>query len=112
MSRRWKVRPVWALGVGVLAVLAAGAMWQVRGGRSRDAAADVSTQPVARHDVALMIEASGTIEPVDLVEVKSKASGTITQLPVSVGSHVRTGELMVQIDARDVQAQYDQAKAT
>jgi HlyD family secretion protein len=110
MIRRWKVRPVWVL--TALAVLAAGAMWQVRGGRSRGPVADVSTQPVSRHDVALMIEASGTIEPVNLVEVKSKASGTITQLPVSVGSHVRTGDLMVQIDARDVQSQYDQAKAS
>jgi HlyD family secretion protein len=62
--------------------------------------------------VSLTIEASGTIEPVDLVEVKSKASGTITRMPVSVGSHVHAGDLIVQIDARDVQAQYDQAKAT
>jgi HlyD family secretion protein len=104
------VRPVWAL--GVLVVLAAGAMWQVRGGRSRGAVADVTTQAVARHDVALMIEASGTIEPVDLVEVKSKASGTITQMPVSVGSRVRSGDLMVQIDTRDVKNQFDQAQAS
>jgi HlyD family secretion protein len=59
-----------------------------------------------------MIEASGTIEPVDLVEVKSKASGTITQMPVSVGSRVRVGDLMVQIDTRDVRNQFDQAQAS
>jgi HlyD family secretion protein len=95
----------------VVAVLAAGAVWQVRGSRGRGPAADVATQPVARHDVSLTIEASGTIEPVDLVEVKSKASGTITTMPVSVGSQVKDGELMVQIDTRDVRNQFDQAQA-
>ena len=110
MSRRWKVHPAWAL--LALVVLVAGAVWQVRGSRSRGGDAEVATQPVARHDVSLTIEASGTIEPVDLVEVKSKASGTITDMPVSVGSHLRARDLVVQIDARDVQAQYDQAKAT
>jgi HlyD family secretion protein len=86
-------------------------MWQARGGRPRGPVADVSTQAVARHDVALMIEASGTVEPVDLVEVKSKASGTITKMPVSVGSRVDPGDLMVQIDTRDVRNQFDQAEA-
>src|SRR5205814_6594184 len=75
-------------------------------------AADVATQPVARHDVSLTIEASGTIEPVDLVQVKSKASGTITSMPVSVGSRVHRGDLMVQIDTRDVRNQFDQAQAS
>jgi HlyD family secretion protein len=45
------------------------------------------------------------------VEVKSKASGTIVKMPVDVGSNVRTGDLLVQIDPRDVQNQYDQAAA-
>lgn len=110
MSRRFKVHPAWVL--VVLVVLVAGAVWQVRGSRPHAGGADVATQPVARHDVSLTIEASGTIEPINLVEVKSKASGTITDMPVTVGSHVHAGDLVVQIDARDVQAQYDQAKAS
>src|SRR5262249_15319339 len=94
-----------------IAVLAAGAVWQGRSHRPSETADAVIIQPVERHDIALTIEASGTIEPVDLVDVKSKASGTITQMPVSVGSKVKAGELMVQIDTRDVSNQYDQALA-
>jgi len=109
MSRRWKVHPAWAL--LALVVLVAGAVWQVRGSHPRDGAAEVATQPAARHDVSLTIEASGTIEPVNLVEVKSKASGTVIQMPVSVGSRLKAGDLVVQIDARDVQSMYDQAEA-
>ena len=110
MSRRLKVHPAWVL--IALVVLVAGAVWQVRGSRPHGGSGDVVTQPVARHDVSLMIEASGTIEPINLVEVKSKASGTIIDMPVTVGSRVHAGDLVVQIDARDVQAQYDQAKAS
>src|SRR5262245_1929810 len=110
MSSSSRTRTV-LLGAGI-AILAAGAVWQVNSRRGREADADVATQAVERHDISLTIEASGTIEPVDLVEVKSKASGTITSMPVSVGSRVQAGELMVQIDTRDVRNQYDQAKAS
>src|SRR3982074_519160 len=46
-----------------------------------------------------------------VVEVKSKASGTITLMPVDIGANVKAGDLLVQIDPRDVQNQYDQAAA-
>src|SRR5262249_40450519 len=97
--------------LSVVAVLAAGAVWQRFSARPRGPADALATQVVERHDIALTIEASGTIEPVDLVEVKSKASGTITDMPVWVGWRVSAGDLMVQIDTRDVRNQYDQAQA-
>jgi HlyD family secretion protein len=59
----------------------------------------------------LSAQANGTVEPVVIVEVKSKASGTIIKMPVEVGTNVKTGDLLVQIDPRDVQNQYDQAAA-
>jgi len=104
-----KMRP--AVTLAGIALLAAGAVWQVRSHRANDPADAVVAEAVERHDIALTIEASGTIEPVDPVEVKSKASGTITIMPVSVGSKVKAGDLMVQIDTRDVRNQYDQALA-
>src|SRR3989442_8827101 len=69
------------------------------------------TAPVEPRNIALTIEASGTAEPIDLVEVKSKASGLIVKMPVQVGSFVKKGALLAQIDPRDVQNQYDQALA-
>jgi multidrug efflux pump subunit AcrA (membrane-fusion protein) len=84
MSSRSRMRP--AIVLAVIVVLAAGAIWQVRSRRPRGGAGDLATQVVDRHDISLTIEASGTIEPVDPVEVKSKASGTIASMPVSVGS--------------------------
>jgi HlyD family secretion protein len=93
-----------------VAIMAGGAAWLARG-KHPDSGLDVTTQPVERHDIALTVEATGTVEPVDPVEMKSKASGTIVTMPVSVGSRVAAGDLLVQIDARDVKNQYDQAFA-
>jgi HlyD family secretion protein len=73
--------------------------------------ASIPFEPVALRNISLTVEATGTVEPVDLVEVKSKASGQIVRMPVQVGSLVRRGDLLAQIDPRDVQNQYAQALA-
>jgi HlyD family secretion protein len=109
MKHLWKTR----YGIALIAILlvATGAAWLSHNGRAKNASSAIATQPVSRQDISLTIEASGTIEPVDLVEVKSKASGTITSMPVSVGSKVKANDLLVKIDDRDVRNQYDQTVA-
>ena len=79
--------------------------------KSTDPALVIETAPVERRSIVLSAQANGTVEPIDIVEVKSKASGTITKMPVDVGSYVHVGDLLVQIDPRDVRNQYDQAAA-
>ena len=79
--------------------------------KTTDPTVTIETAPVERRSIVLSAQANGTVEPVDVVEVKSKASGTIVRMPVDIGSNVRTGDLLVQIDPRDVQNQYDQAAA-
>jgi HlyD family secretion protein len=79
--------------------------------KSTDVALVIETAPVERRDIVLSAQANGTVEPVVVVEVKSKASGTIVRMPVEIGTNVRVGDLLVQIDPRDVQNQYDQAAA-
>src|SRR5687768_6602661 len=46
----------------------------------------IQTEPVARRTIVVAAEATGTVEPVNIVEVKSKASGQITQMTVETGS--------------------------
>ena len=88
------------------AVLALGAC-----SKTTDPTLVIETAPVERRSIVLSAQANGTVEPVTVVEVKSKASGTIIRMPVDIGSNVRVGDLLVQIDPRDVQNQYDQAAA-
>src|SRR2546422_922063 len=95
----------------LVAIGAIAAVVLVRRARDRSTFVPVMTEAVQRRDIALTIEATGTVEPIDLVEVKSKASGQIVRMPVEVGTQVKAGDLLAQIDTRDVQNQYDQALA-
>ncbi len=79
--------------------------------KTTDPTVVIETAPAERRSIVLSAQANGIVEPVDVVEVKSKASGTIVRMPVDIGSNVRTGDLLVQIDPRDVQNQYDQSAA-
>jgi HlyD family secretion protein len=72
---------------------------------------EIPLEAVERRTITLTVEATGTVEPIDLVEVKSKASGQILRMPVSVGSVVKPGDLLAQVDRVDVQNAYDQAQA-
>ena len=92
--------------IAVALVLALGACT-----KSTDPALVIETAPVERRSIVLSVQANGTVEPVNIVEVKSKASGTIIRMPVDIGANVKAGDLLVQIDPRDVQNQYDQAAA-
>ena len=80
-------------------------------GGSKQVAVEIPTVAVERRDIVLDATASGTVEPINVVEVKSKSSGQITRMTVETGSIVNRGDLLVQLDTRDVKNQYDQAKA-
>jgi HlyD family secretion protein len=66
---------------------------------------------VTRGDIRVAVEASGTIEPVADVEVKSKASGEILELNAEIGDTVEAGRLLVRIDPRTPRNLVDQAQA-
>ncbi len=70
-----------------------------------------ATAPVIRTDLRITAEATGLVEPVRTVEVKSKASGEILRLHVDVGDRVQLGDLLADVDPRDVRNAFDQAEA-
>jgi HlyD family secretion protein len=96
-----------------LAVAAAGTLAGLSACTDKKAdAAVVETAPVRRQTVVVDVEATGVITPIAAVEVRSKASGQIVDMPVQTGSQVRPGDLLVRVDPRDPQSRYDQARAT
>lgn len=66
---------------------------------------------VKRQDIVSSVVATGTIEPIKVIDVKSQASGEILEMPVELGDHVNKGDLLVRIDPRDVRNAYEQAQA-
>ncbi len=80
-------------------------------GAKQEAAPVIGTVAVDRRTIVVDAQATGAVEPINVIEVKSKASGQITRMPVETGSQVKAGDLLVQVDTRDVKNQYDQAAA-
>jgi len=66
---------------------------------------------VTHRDLSITAEASGLVEPVQVIEVKSKASGEVLKVLADSGDHVEKGALLATIDPRDVQSALDQAQA-
>lgn len=110
LSLRLNRRTLGLVGLVAAAILGLFAFGRL-GAHRQPATAATSLETVERRDIALMVEATGTVEPVDVVEVKSKASGQIVHMPVEIGSTVEAGDLLAQIDTRDVKNQYDQTRA-
>lgn len=71
----------------------------------------IDVAPVEVRDMRITAEATGELEPVLKVEVKSKASGEILDLFADSGDEVEQGAVLAEIDPRDVNNAYDGAMA-
>ncbi len=96
--------------VGLVAT--AGAVVMAACSKPASPVAAIETAPVTQQDIVVNVEATGVIEPVDAVQVKSKASGQIVKMPIVVGSHVKAGDLLVGIDPRQMQSEYNATLAS
>ncbi len=61
-------------------------------------------------DLAKSVVATGKIEPITKVEVKSKASGIVKKLYVDYGDQVKKGQILAELDRDEIQARVDQAR--
>lgn len=66
---------------------------------------------VTRGDVARSVVATGKIQPITKVEVKSKASGIVEQLFADINNHVKKGQQLAQLDQQEIRAQVEAQRA-
>lgn len=81
------------------------------GGSADEETPTLESSAAERRTIESSVEATGTIEPVRRVEVKSQASGEILEMPVDLGDEVAQGDLLVRIDPRDEVNELEQARA-
>jgi HlyD family secretion protein len=79
--------------------------------KNKKQAVTIPVETVKRETIVVTAEATGVVEPINVIEVKSKSSGQIVAMPVEIGSFVKAGDLLVQLDTRDTRNAYAQAKA-
>ena len=70
------------------------------------------TVQTVRGDITISVSETGTIEPVDKVDVKSKAAGRLLSIPITEGQYVQKGQLIAVVDRSliDPQLAQDQAQ--
>ena len=78
---------------------------------SNEAATFYKKDNVSEKKLEVTIEASGIIEAIASVEIKSKASGEILYLGAEVGDTVEKGSMLGQIDQRTPKNILDQSKS-
>jgi HlyD family secretion protein len=64
-----------------------------------------------RGDVTRSVVATGKIQPITKVEVKSKASGIVEKLFVDINNHVAKGQPLAELDQQEILAQVEAQKA-
>lgn len=67
---------------------------------------------VERGDLAKSVVATGKIQAITQVEVKSKASGIVKKLLVDYSDQVKLGQVLVELDKEEIQARVNQQRAS
>ncbi len=78
---------------------------------NKPAAAAIRTAVVTRGDLAVTVSATGAVTATSQVDVRSRATGTVTQVYVTEGARVSKGQLLATIDDPDTRASLAQARA-
>ena len=66
---------------------------------------------VERGTFQIIVMANGVVKSIDRIEIKSKASGEIVELPVEEGDFISQGDLIARLDQKDERAEVAQAQA-
>ncbi|MGQ3672674.1 efflux RND transporter periplasmic adaptor subunit [Xanthobacter sp. TB0136] len=114
-------RRVLAVIIGLAILGGAGWLWQNRPWDGAGQGAEIKAtpravailaEPAASRDMPVRVEALGMVESMVTVPIRSRVAGTITRVAFEDGAEVKQGELLFQLDAREIDAQIRQAEAT
>ncbi len=107
MQRGWKQ----AIAAGVAIALVGGAVWAWRERAAKDDAPKFRIAAVDRGAITQVVLATGTLQPVITVTVGTQVSGTVQERLVDYNDRVRTGQVLLRLDPKALQARVRQAKA-
>ena len=69
------------------------------------------TKEVKKESIVQYVEASGTIKPINTIEVGTQVSGTVAKIYVDYNDNVKKGDLLAELDPSLFQANVDQSRA-
>ena len=106
MSRRKKI----LIGVGVIVVL--GGIAAANLASKRSTGTTVNVEKIERRDLESTVSASGKVQPKRLVKISAETSGKVVNLTVNEGDLVKKGQLLLQIDPRNLETAVQNREAS
>jgi multidrug efflux system membrane fusion protein len=116
-SLAWRrpLRAALALGLLAAACVIAYTLWAQKPARAAAAAVTarvpVSVVNADRQDLPIRLASIGTVQPLNMVNVKVRVDGELQRVNFVEGQDVKAGDLLAQIDPRPFEAQARQAQA-
>ncbi|MEJ2060180.1 MAG: efflux RND transporter periplasmic adaptor subunit [Gammaproteobacteria bacterium] len=98
----------WLAGIGLLLVVLLLVM-VFSGGK--DNGIRYETSLAKRSDLTVTVTATGTIEPVNQVDVGTEVSGTVESVEVDYNDHVKVGQLLAKLNTDQLSAKLRQSEA-
>jgi HlyD family secretion protein len=99
-----KKRRIWWIGTTAVVLVLIGAA-VTRATSSSTKIDPTKIASVEQGDLAKSVVATGKVQPITKVEVKSKASGIVKKLLVDAGDRVKQGQVLAELDKEELQAQ-------
>ncbi len=108
-----KKRRIWWIGSTILVVLVIATV-ATKATSSSTKIDPTKIATIEQGDLAQSVVATGKVQPITKVEVKSKASGIVKKLLVDAGDRVKAGQVLAELDKEELQAQVrgDEAQLT
>ncbi len=106
-----KARKIWVIAGVLVILLAAGVTGFVVMSRPSNEIEASRLASIERGDITRSVVATGRIEPIAKVEIKSKANGIIKELKAQVGDLVQPGQVLAELDKENLAARVREAKA-
>ena len=82
-----------------------------RGGRGRGEAIPVKSTTPQRIGIQRIVDLSGSLVSPDQVRVSSEVDGLVSTVDAELGQEVRAGEILIQIDTRELQLAVERAES-
>jgi len=103
----------WVMGLIAATLLTASGSTYLYLNRATPKQSDIAdlTVPVESKNLTLRITASGSVVPIQTVNLSPKTTGRLAELRVEQGDKVKQGQIVARMDDDDIQAQIVQAKA-
>ena len=103
--------PVVAISLLLLVSAGAAAVYEYRTRLAADPLADLLVTQAKIGDIEETVQATGSIRPVRIVAVGSRASGRVVKMNAAIGKRFRAGDLIAEIDSVTQQNDLETAEA-